>query len=56
MRCDRRSLVQYVTVCVLNEHFLAFRQVVRRHIDAQLDALACSTEPRTEEARSGLPG
>jgi radical SAM superfamily enzyme YgiQ (UPF0313 family) len=40
LRHDPRLFVQYVTVCVLNEHFLRFRQVVRRDIDAQLNALA----------------
>ncbi len=33
------SLVHYVTVCALNEHFLKFRQVVRRDIGAQLEAM-----------------
>ena len=37
------SLVHYVTVCALNEHFLKFRQVVRRDIGAQLEAM---TDPR----------
>ena len=40
VRHDRSLLVQYLTVCVLNEHFLRFRRVVRRDIDAQLRALA----------------
>jgi hypothetical protein len=40
LRHDRRLIVQYVTVCVLNEHFLRFRQEVRRDIDAQLHAMA----------------
>jgi hypothetical protein len=35
-----------VTVCALNEHFLAFRQLVRRDIVAQLNAMPGPHEER----------
>ena len=52
---DRGLLVQYVTVCALNEHFLAFRQVVRRDIDAQLKAMSSAPVRSAERAPAGIP-
>jgi radical SAM superfamily enzyme YgiQ (UPF0313 family) len=54
LRHDRGSLAQYVTVCALNEHFLAFRQVVRRDIDAQL-AMAHSSVRSPEAPPAAVP-
>jgi radical SAM superfamily enzyme YgiQ (UPF0313 family) len=46
---DPGSLAQYVTVCALNEHFLAFRRLVRHDIDAQLNAMQ-GGRPRERDA------
>jgi radical SAM superfamily enzyme YgiQ (UPF0313 family) len=54
-RHHRGSLVQYVTVCTLNEHFLAFRRVVGRDIDAQLKAMPVAVGS-AERAPAGIPG
>jgi radical SAM superfamily enzyme YgiQ (UPF0313 family) len=53
---DRGLLAQYVTVCALNEHFLRFRQTVRRDIDAQLNAMADAPAPSAAAAPAAFPG
>jgi hypothetical protein len=53
---DRGLLVQYVTVCALNEHFLRFRQTVRRDIDAQLTAMAQSAARPAQPVPAAFPG
>jgi radical SAM superfamily enzyme YgiQ (UPF0313 family) len=42
LRHARGSVDQYLTVCALSEHFLAFRRVVGRDIGAQLNATTAS--------------
>lgn len=39
VRRNPGALVEYITVCALNEHFLVFRRLVRLGLDAQLDAM-----------------
>jgi radical SAM superfamily enzyme YgiQ (UPF0313 family) len=56
LRHDRGSLVQYVTACALSEHFVVFRQTVRREIAAQLGAMEGSVVRPAESLPSALPG
>jgi radical SAM superfamily enzyme YgiQ (UPF0313 family) len=56
LRHDRHSLVQYVTACAISEHFLVFRESVRRDIVAQLDAEASGIARDDEGVPSAIPG
>jgi len=56
LRHDRHSLVQYVTACAISEHFLVFRESVRRDIVAQLDAEASGIARDDEGLPSAIPG